>query len=67
MLLSYVQVHDEFRKCAKEHLNNPEIEHRLYRQGLSENAFKGSLMDVVYPVFMSAKSCGFSEWVYVNE
>ncbi len=67
MLWSYVQVHDEFRKCAKEHLNNPDIEQRLYRQGLSEDAFKGNLMDVVYPVFLSAKSCGFSEWVYVNE
>lgn len=65
LLWDYDQIHAEFRKCAKEHLNNPEIEHRLYRPGLSEEEFVGSLQDVVYPVFLSAKSCGFSEWKYL--
>ena len=61
----YDRVHDEFRKCAREHLNNPEIEHRLYRDGLSADEFKGQLKDVVYPIYLSAKTCGFSCWEYV--
>lgn len=66
MIWKLDQLHSEFKKCAKEHLNNPEIEHRLYRQGLSEPEFKNSLHDVIFPVFMSAKSCGFSEWEYTH-
>jgi len=54
----------EFRKCAKEHLNNPEIEQRLYRHGLEAGEFKAQLHDIVYPVYLSAKNCGFSSWEY---
>ena len=57
-------VQDEFRKCAREHLNNPEIEHRLYHRGLSEMEFKGQLREIVLPVYLSAKTCGFSSWEY---
>ncbi len=34
MIWKYEAVRNEFKKCAREHLNNPEIEHRLYREGL---------------------------------
>ena len=34
MMCKYEAVWNEFKKCAKEHLNNPEIGHRLYREGL---------------------------------
>ena len=34
MMWKYEAVRNEFKKCAREHLNNPEIEHRLYREGL---------------------------------
>ena len=62
MIWEYEQVQDAFRKCAREHLNNPEIEHRLYRQGLDAVKFKEQLQDVIYPVYLSAKTCGFSSW-----
>ena len=34
MIWKYEAVRNEFKKCAREHLNNPEIGHRLYREGL---------------------------------
>ncbi len=34
MMWKYEAVRNEFKKCAREHLNNPEIGHRLYREGL---------------------------------
>lgn len=64
MIWTYDKVHDEFKKCAREHLNNPEIEHRLYREGLSQTEFKNQLENVVYPVWQSAKTCGFKNWEY---
>lgn len=64
MIWKYDAVQNEFRKCAREHLNNPEIEHRLYRQGLSEDEFKSTLQDIVYPVYLSARTCGFNNWEY---
>lgn len=64
MIWKYDAVQNEFRKCARELLNSPEIEHRLYRQGLSANEFKGQLREVVYPIYLSAKTCGFSSWEY---
>ena len=65
MIWKYEDVHKEFDKCAREHLNNPEIEHRLYRQGLSEDEFKGQLQEVVHPIYLSARTCGFTEWEYM--
>lgn len=64
MMWQYETVQKEFRKCAKEHLNNPEIEYRLYRRGLSEEEFTGQLREVVYPIYLSAQTCGFSSWEY---
>ena len=64
MIWKYEAVRSEFRKCAKEHLNNPEIRHRLYREGLEPDAFRQQLREVVYPIYLSAKTCGFSSWEY---
>ncbi len=64
MIWDYDAVQAEFRKCAKEHLNNPEIEHRLFRQGVREEEFKGTLQEIIYPIYLSAKTCGFSTWEY---
>ena len=36
--------------------------HKLYQKGLSEAEFSGRLEDVVFPVYQSAKSMGFSSW-----
>ena len=64
MIWKYEAVRIEFKKCAREHLNNPEIEHRLYREGLGADAFSQELREVVYPIYCSAKTCGFSCWEY---
>ena len=55
-------LHTAFEKCARGHLNSPEIKHKLYQKGLSEAEFSGRLEDVVFPVYQSAKSMGFSNW-----
>lgn len=62
MMWQYPKIHDEFEKCAKEHLNNQEIRHKLYQQGLSETEFSGRLEEVILPVYQSAKSMGFANW-----
>lgn len=67
MIWQYDKIQDEFRKCAREHLNNPEIEHRLYREGLTQEEFKSQLEGIVYPVYQSAKTCGFKQWEYHHE
>ena len=64
MIWKYEAVRNEFKKCAREHLNNPEIGHRLYREGLGAEEFTQQLREVVYPVYLSAKTCGFSSWAY---
>jgi len=64
MIWKYEAVWNEFKKCAREHLNNPEIEHRLYREGLGAEEFTQMLREVVYPIYCSAKTCGFSSWEY---
>lgn len=67
MIWQYDKVRDEFRKCAKEYLNNADIAYRLYREGQSREEFEGQLKDIVLPVYESAKNSGFGNWVYSNE
>lgn len=67
MIWQYDKVHVEFDKCAKEHLNNADIQQRLYRKGLSSEEFKGQLSDILLPVYQSAKNSGFGNWVYNSE
>ena len=67
MIWKYDRVKTEFLACAKEHLNSPEIEYRLYRQGLDQKEFKLQLSEVIYPVYQSAKNCGFRRWEYSHE
>ena len=64
MMWSNELVRNEFQKCARDHLNNPEIRHRLYRPGLKEEEFKGQLQEIVQPIYQSAQTCGFSSWKY---
>ena len=67
MIWTYDKVKSEFQKCAREHLNSPEIEHKLYRPGLNPDMFRAQLSEVIYPVYQSAKNCGFREWVYSHD
>lgn len=57
-------VHDEFEKCAREHLNSDEVRRRIYRKGLSFENFSGALEEVIQPVYQSARNCGFKNWIY---
>lgn len=51
-----------FEKCVKEHFNNEEILYRMYRRNISREEFSNSLEDVMFPVYQSAKNCGFEQW-----
>ena len=62
LMWEYPEIHTAFEKCAREHLNNQEIRHKLYQQGLSEREFSERLEEVILPVYKSAKSMGFSNW-----
>ena len=64
LMWSYDSVHDAFNKCAREHLNNPDIAQRLYRANLKESVFKNQLSEIIYPVYQAAKNCGFRKWEY---
>ena len=66
MIWTYESVKNEFHKCAREHLNNSDIAYRLYRPELSREDFTGQLSEVIYPVYQSAKNCGFRNWEYVH-
>lgn len=62
MMWKYPRVQEEFEKCAREHLNNQEIRGKLYRKDLSEDRFIGTLQEIIYPVYQSACTSGFSQW-----
>ncbi len=55
---------NEFRKIAPYHLNNQEIRNRLYVDGLDRDSFKERLEHIIRPVYESAQTQGFKEWVY---
>ena len=55
---------EAFEKCAKEHLNNSDIRAHIYKKDLSLEMFSNALEEVVYPVYQSARNCGFHNWVY---
>lgn len=60
-------VHQVFEKCANEHLNNPDIRHRLYRAGQDQEQFTRQLEEILFPVYQSARTCGFKNWIYSHE
>ncbi len=64
MMWEYPKVHEEFDRCAKEHLNNQEIKGRLYRENLSEGDFTEELRKIIFPVYQSAENAGFSKWTW---
>ncbi|MCR5649677.1 MAG: HNH endonuclease [Lachnospiraceae bacterium] len=65
LIWKYEGIHKEFEKAKKKHLNSPVVEGRLYAAGLSEDEFRCRLSEIVSPVYQSAKSAGFREWVYM--
>lgn len=59
----YEKIHDSFYKCLKDHVNSVEIQHKLYREGLTFEEFDGNLRDTLLPIYNAAKSLGFERWV----
>lgn len=66
LLWKYDKIHNEFEKCAREHLNNDEIRRKVYREGLSFQEFANALEEVIQPVYTSARNCGFRNWTYME-
>lgn len=65
LLWKYDSIHDEFNKCAKEHINNDDVRYKVYRKGLTINEFSKELESVLLPVYNAAKDCGFGgSWKY---
>lgn len=60
----YEKIHKEFEICRKEHINNEDVMHNLYRKGLTKQEFSMHLEHIVYPVYQSARDMGFREWTY---
>lgn len=56
----------EFQKIAPYHLNNQEIKNKLYVDGLDRAVFKQRLEHVIRPVYESAQTQGFKEWIYIE-
>lgn len=54
----------EFSKIAPYHLNNQEVKNQLYADGLDRATFKQRLEHVIRPVYESAQTQGFKEWIY---
>lgn len=51
-------------KCLKEHVNDDEVRHRLYRAGQSRQEFTGRLEEIILPAYESARNMGFGIWKY---
>jgi len=64
LMWKYDEIHNEFEKCAKEHVNSDDIKYRVYRQGLEYNDFAKELESVLCPIYQSAQNCGFGRWSY---
>ena len=67
MMWKYDVLHDEFEKCAKEHLNDSIIRRKIYQEGQDFTSFFHMLEEILQPVYQSAKNCGFRDWVYGGE
>ena len=61
-------IHKEFDKCAKEHINNEDIQQRIYGEGLGFDEFAKRLKTVIQPVYNAARDCGFDwNWEYKEQ
>lgn len=64
LLWEHDKIHDEFEKCAKEHINSDDVRYRVYREGLGYSEFAAELESIILPVYQSAQNCGFRKWQY---
>ena len=66
LIWKYDMVHKEFDKVAKEYINSEDVRRRVYRPNLCCEEFTAELETTIAPVYQSAKSCGFKDWIYVT-
>lgn len=66
MMWKYDAVHDEFEKCAKEHLNDDMVRKKIYQEGQDFTSFSNALEETVQPIYQSARNCGFKDWIYTG-
>lgn len=66
MMWQYESLHNEFEKCAREHLNSSDIKQRIYKRDQRFPEFANALEEVIQPLYQSAKNCGFKTWVYTE-
>lgn len=66
MIWNNPQFHKDFDICAKDHLNNLDIKNKLFdEENLIHSVFTNRLKDVLFPIYQSAKNCGFdANWEY---
>lgn len=58
----YPQIHREFSRCVKEHVNSVDVQHKLYRQNLTQKEFFHNLEEIIRPVYEAAQNMGFDCW-----
>ena len=56
MMWKYDALHNEFKKCAKEHLNDNMVRRKIYQKGQDFISFSGALEKILQPVYRSAKN-----------
>ncbi len=62
LMWRYEDIHEEFVKLQKEHVNSMEIRGKLYRKGLSRQEFVSNLEEIMLPVYQAAEHMGFKNW-----
>lgn len=58
----YDHINKLFEECCKDHVNDMDVYHKLYKDGLTELEFHNRLKEIVEPVYTAAKNLGFREW-----
>lgn len=64
MMWKYDAVYGEFEKCAKEHMNDNMVRKKIYQKGQDFISFANALEEILQPIYLSAKNCGFKGWIY---
>ncbi len=58
------RVAEAFEKCVEHHVNNADVYKALYKDRIDYTEFRNRLVNILDPVYMSAKNCGFCEGRY---
>ena len=59
----YENVKEKYKVCLDYHVNNLDVRSSLYEADLDQPTFETRLLNIIKPVYDSAKLSGFTEWV----